>query len=705
MRISFLENRLAYKTPPEGPKPPEDKPKTQPAESGEEGRQERRALADKPAAELQKAPSEAETRNKNLKEKAKNYYEELLKAETPEKIEELRQKAESDDVTLIDLQGGDWIKLSEAEQEKRFAILSKLYLDKKTDASGQEVFVVNKALDRNHKIKMGIGAGHLLPPSIQIVEITDLNGNSRTGTRKIEDNRIGYFDNSGYIPIFGGYTLKPIDFIDEKSAPYKQALEAEKTKYKELKEANEAYNEGMSTTPGNILRYKGKREHPITNLKTLRKANSEELKPKLSAPEIEKVETAKTDLKRIDALLHHFQIYIDPASEIDGGNYLLSLNGKGAEMLGWNKSVEEKQNQLIAAPNPPENVEEWALTESIKNLEKNATVKLIKTLQTGGTYADYSFKHGYTFDITHLDSLNEIANNPTTLQKTLQKLSPNKEKIDPKNFIKELFGNNIPEGMTYEQAEAYILKHRSRLGYLLGDTGHLPLSHFMELARKTKPIKGIKYRWDSLKQQPIYNLNRGDRTCAWTVSTMLGLGADSVNTKGKISTVRSLAAAIIRANIEKTGNPGIVIGFENYEKGDVLVFKGYKDYAYKRYSHVAIVRFKLDLPVYNDQGQRIGTEKYLGIVDEGKHLQGNIVPVKPRSPYIRQIRKLLANPARREEYFRKHPELADLKSLYEERKFVHVSQNTWMGDAMQGGDIAFGVRTSALAEEPRIAEK
>lgn len=259
----------------------------------------------------------------------------------------------------------------------------------------------------------------------------------------------------------------------------------------------------------------------------------------------------------------------------------------------------------------------------------------------------------------------------------------------------------IDQGMTYEEAVKFIENHRDSLGFLLGDDDHMPLKNFIDNAKTRNPISSVTYRWDALQQESKFG--SGDSACGWTVSTLIGLGEPDESIEGKEGRVYNLAERLIAGNMEKTGRPGLILGSENYQKGDVLVFKGYKnekeERAYKKYAHIAIVRFRMDLPVYDQNGEFIGNEEYLGIIDEGTHLQGTIVPVNRSSGTTKHLKALLNDPQKREAYFEKHPELTDLKDLYSERKYVNVTKQAWFSDALQGGDIAFGIRTTALAEE------
>ena len=146
----------------------------------------------------------------SLEKYAKSYKEALISQVKEEDLAEIRKKAESEETSLEDLQNdSEWLGVKTEDYDKKFGKLSTAYLEVKKDGSGKEVLVVKNDLDINHKVKFGLGAGHLLPPSIVSASITDLSGNTRTGKREIHSGKVGYYDGKGYIPIFGGYTIEP----------------------------------------------------------------------------------------------------------------------------------------------------------------------------------------------------------------------------------------------------------------------------------------------------------------------------------------------------------------------------------------------------------------------------------------------------------------------------------------------------------------
>ena len=712
MRISFCENRLIHMAPPEGPKPPGEKPQVRPPEDTETNRQKRRDLASEPASELtEKVPSEAEKRNKELKEKAKIYHEELLKAETPEKIEELRKKAESDDVSLIDLRGGwEWLGLKESEQEKKFAAISKIYLEKTTNENGQESFRVKAELNNIPKIKYGIGAGHLLPPSIQAVEIRDLKGNTRQGTRRIEGNRVGYFDSEGYIPIFSGYRITPLAFIDEQSAPYKQALDAEKQLYTNTRDAATQYQDATKNPEG-LSGYQKKQNYPISTLKSLNKATKQELEKELPPEEVEQIQRAQIDMFRIDAVRNKFNLHLDDRTEINGGLHLVTLNGKGATIMGYTSQslaleqdwitklqnteyiktnlkdgnltlsypgnisatlkVELKENQYIFSNEKGEKIEnigQWVIYQAGKLAEKTPTTTLIQSMQNGGDYEGFRFRGNYELNLTHLVPLYNATSDKNFLHKTLTELAKIKSPIEPESFIAKLYQHGT---MSLQEAK----EHAKKIGMDMLTSGTIMLDNLRN-KNKRPGYKSYDYNWNADGQHLNYGGGVGTKCCAYMVSKILGLEG-----KQREGMVSELVSRIIRGNEEKYGNAGIVFGFENYIKGDVIVWNRDDNGSYR---HVGIIRETL----------YIDGEKYIAIQHDESHIQVDIVPVRQGVP-VKKLSEALISRQKPEDQAKLN-DILGFRSQY--KHTVRIRPNaSWWGDASKTrgrkSNILFAVRT------------
>lgn len=268
--------------------------------------------------------------------------------------------------------------------------------------------------------------------------------------------------------------------------------------------------------------------------------------------------------------------------------------------------------------------------------------------------------------------------------------------------------NNAPEGMNIHEAVAYIENNRDRLGYLLGDDQQhrnlLTLYNRAEQLRKNSDYisKIGPYRFNALKECLDYPRKEGKLACAFTVSTFLGLGKNSGNTENKIGSVSKLASKLMAGNLKRTSgkSAGIVFGYKNYRRGDVLIHKGSHRYAPGSFGHTSIVTFNREIEVYDLNGKYVGTERYIGIQDDGSHLQGSIIPVNSNSRTWKTLSKTLKNPKAIKEYARKYPEIAE---MWEFRKSnpstfkVRANSGRW-GDADQikTGRIAFAVRTQGL---------
>ena len=196
----------------------------------------------------------AKVRNQELKEKAKSFYN-ALNPKTTEKIREIakesaetRAEALRDYVTMEQLQGGyEWLGLTAETKHLKFEKLSQAYLRTETNEHGQEVFVVREELDYDNKTKYGIGAAHLLPPSITAITIVDKAGTAYHGTRQTINGRVGYYTAEGeYMPIYGGYTLIPETFINEDSQEYKTTVESELEQQQKIIEDSKVFYEGVS---------------------------------------------------------------------------------------------------------------------------------------------------------------------------------------------------------------------------------------------------------------------------------------------------------------------------------------------------------------------------------------------------------------------------------------------------------------------------
>lgn len=730
--------------PPEGEKKPkekEDKSKDKP----EKFKKGRKKQADRTAEELT-TPAEKKLDKEKTKKIAilKAFLEALAKKESPETLERLRKKAESDEVTPIELQGGHkWLDITEQENlkhpNKKYLKLSQMYLDHQEDKkTGEDTLTVKQELDRNYKTKFGIGATTLLPPTFKTIEITTNTGQTLgKGIRSInpETGRVGYYqmkadgtpDYGKYLPIFGGYKIKPLTFIEEDGDEYKKTVAAEKQNYENKARAAKEYERAVSTTERDVRQYVGRRDYPISTLQSLRTKTPEELAKKIDAVEIEKIARAKVDLNKIESLLGHFGLNMDSRSEIDGGLYLVGLDGKGAEMLGWNSNCENLQQDwlkklkdkdyiqkntkdgkltlswstslqatlevkltdgkytfLDSSGNKIENPEKWVMNYSAKLAEESKTVELIKAMQNGQQYKGFEFAGGYELNLSHLLKLNNLANNESEIVAKLNQIRQKEYPIRARTLIESLF-NQGGRTLSLEEAKRFVLdNHMSPL-----ISGNTTLANLYRQSNKS-PTTYVNYNWNTHKGSLNHPVGGGVKCCARMVSDILGL---QTGQSGREAVVSHLVSRIMKGNEAKTGNAGIVLGFENFQKGDIVVWQTYKKELGKRtFAHVGIIRDTIN----------IDGQKFIAIQHDASNIQVDIIPATKGTSVDPLAREMSGN--RHALAARQNPEdRAKLESIFTYRSShpgtVRVRQNaSWFGDSSKnGGDIALAVRTTALA--------
>jgi hypothetical protein len=696
------------------------------------------AFTKRKATILGETPEEIVENEKDLKTKSKSYFEQIEKGD-PAAMDKLHKKALSEEVSYADLQGGwEWLGLKEEEQEQKYTRMAQIYLDKET-SSGQVTFRIKDKLNDSHKTMYGVGAGDLLPPSVKAVEIETPDGQFIRGTRKIVGGRVGYYDENGtYIPVFGGYKLKPIEFIDEKSDEYKTQVEAEKKNYIETRDQKNAFHEASSTMDEDEIAHRtsdpeedpGRTSHPVTSLQSLESATPDSLADAdLDQAEVAEAINVQEDYKKIKSLIDVFGIRMSAQSDIDGGASLMQLKGKGAEKMGWKEEHDSKQTELMEKLSNkdfikeeiakwPEGqnegeiegikviqdtesedgysfknrrgqkaeLEECVLENIAMSVSENETVEFIKAMQNGGgaEFMGHKFIGNYNFEIGHLAEFHSLTKeDPGKLREHLEKAKELSDPIDPAKLVEIIFKRDVEEGMSYDEAMK-IIRKTPGMRYLADGPEALQLSPLVQKARermrKGMAITEVNYNFDNYAGELDYPLRGGSNCCAAEVSTALGV------TKLRQSVNRNCVPDLIAGNLERTGKEGIVIGFENFKKGDVVVFAGNKS---KVFTHVGIVRDRLT----------IDGEDYLAIQHDFGDLQVDIVPVNGRSSAWKRHQKMLRSRSGRAQLAQQSPELA---SIIEYRKkypkTVRFRNNRYFQDASQGrgGNIAFAVRTETL---------
>jgi hypothetical protein len=198
------------------------------------------------------------------------------------------------------------------------------------------------------------------------------------------------------------------------------------------------------------------------------------------------------------------------------------------------------------------------------------------------------------------------------------------------------------------------------------------------------PANQINHNFNVLNDHQVFPHSNGRLCCAHYVSTVLGITAEPGSVQGSFGSVnQNLLPYLINRNLERNNNPGIVLGYENMIKGDVIAFQGTTQYAPDRYGHVGIVRDKFN---YN------GVD-YILVQHEATNIQVECIPVNPADADLSQIQSVYSNPALRQI-------IPELQSAYEYRSqfpnTVRFTRNRgYYGDASKGrGRAAFAVRTA-----------
>lgn len=141
----------------------------------------------------------------------------LKRKNNAERLKQDRENLSRDTTSIFALQSG-----------MDFVTMSSLFLEFREGLN----FTVN--LHGNPKFELHLGLGYIIPPSVRKVKVTSQK-RERTGIREIRGNKIGYYDEQGYIPVFSGYTVQILETIDEKKSDYAQKFHEEKEFYEDRK--------------------------------------------------------------------------------------------------------------------------------------------------------------------------------------------------------------------------------------------------------------------------------------------------------------------------------------------------------------------------------------------------------------------------------------------------------------------------------------
>lgn len=578
----------------------------------------------------------------DFREKAKSFAENLDKL-PPAEAERVRKLAYS--TARGDLQGWEWLDLSEEEADKRHLKLAQAFLVK----SGDREFVVREDLFENENTRLGLGIANLLPPSIKAIEVTDASGRKIQGVRRQEANsRVAYYDeNNNPIRITKGCRIKGIDFIDENGDEYKKQVEAEVANVKNNKAVAEVYRESHAdVTREERQSTASTRRDYVSSIRGLERSSRNALSSvRADKLDAERVMMAKHDWERMKAVLNFagidFEDYM--SNEAYGATYILRLGGKGAEMLGWNEDLEKSYKEKVAAGMN----QQTALKEVAEGMTLSPVAQLFQAMQKGGDYLGLKFKGGYRFDLAYLARFNNLLASEAgrdRLKSVAGEVSSS-GRIDTAQLIESLFKDEMPDaGLSLEEVMAYA-EVNPNFRWLVDKSwrcsccngSHVGVHKLIDSANKLSPkrrIDFVDYQWNLHKEKA----DLGRLQCARTVSDVLGLNGKYV------SVTRTLAPALIEANMRTTGKTGIVFGLENYREGDVVIWRGatkgptqklanglFRNYGHNRFSHTGIVRHVMD----------IGGEKYVAIQHDQERLYIDLVPVNPSPTNLAQVRTAL----------------------------------------------------------------
>jgi len=256
----------------------------------------------------------------------------------------------------------------------------------------------------------------------------------------------------------------------------------------------------------------------------------------------------------------------------------------------------------------------------------------------------------------------------------------------------------LPEGLSADEA-LVAARQNPLLNFLVDPDASDNFNYFFEKVDDANEHTNSYIGRDSNARYNFYvsanaeDYRDGDKDCANYVSAVLGLSPDAMDNPGAISSVRRLIPYLMRQNYERAGDYGIRIGFQNFDTGDVIAFRGTPEYAEGRYGHVAIVNRRFT----------VNGREFLAIQHDGSDIQVVFVPVNPAdNDYLEVLEEIYDDPVQRADI----PAFAwayDYRSSHPDT--VKFRENRgYYGDASQVADgrAAFAVRTSHLFGTPNL---
>lgn len=553
-------------------------------------------------AEHERIKKDIDAHLKSFLEHAKGISEEDKK--------ELQKKAADESISIFELQMGyKWLN---AKPEEKYAKLSSVYLEY-VSSKTKESFKVSTELDKNPRTKMFIGAAHLLPPNVTRIRVIDTKGEARIGTRGIQNGRLGYFDAKGYIPIFGGYQIDPLDISDANSDVAKKQFSAEQ---KHCEERIEELETSKKRELADDL--------PST-LDTLATAKKETLEEKgYKAAQVEIILKGKDAYEKTTQILAHNNIKADEVSAMQGARGFYNLK---VEDLGW--------------------LEGKTLNEM--GTENNKAVQMLQVLQNGGTLENVKIDGGYSLNFSQLPELLFLAKTEGRLKIVLDSIAMDKkakgkenETISAQEIIAYMFEKGV-SGLNSAEVQRLIQKNK-KMQHLVDPQWGISAYMKDNWIKRGSAIKNIDPPTDA-------DLNAGQdqevvgyKCCAFTVSNYLNMTGQGFGNE--------LSAPRLTMRLIKGGGK-ILPTLAEGERGDVIATKGSTEGSPEnQITHVLMIRDVCHMPHGGTFSIIQDNSKVLGI----NFVVNNAADRKPLEKIITSMKSQLAgaSPERIEEIVRSH---------------------------------------------------
>lgn len=210
---------------------------------------------------------------------------------------------------------------------------------------------------------------------------------------------------------------------------------------------------------------------------------------------------------------------------------------------------------------------------------------------------------------------------------------------------------NTNQGLTLDQAKSFVSQNEN-LSFMRG--GRFSLDYLYGKAQQFNrtPPNPVQHNFNALASARSFPHNNGRLCCAHYVSTILGIPQAPGSTRGSFGSVNeNLVPFLMRRNMDRNnGNPGVVFGYKNMTRGDVIVFRGTEEHAPDRYGHVGIVR---DTFVF--QGV-----KYLAMQHNSRTINVEIIPIDPPDANTSALKEVYDDPTQRSR-------IPALQSIYQYR--------------------------------------